>query len=141
MAFRLQGEAEASATLGCAQQDRLGAAGRHTCQVPLAGASTAHHQQEGSGGHNVSCPFRGRCGLRAVTRPRARLPTDLSAHRNGPVAQPWDHRVTGSQFLWVPKELCPSVHSLWRGGADRTGTYTHPAAAWPEMGGWWEGGQ
>lgn len=133
MAFRLQGEAEASATLGCARRDRLGAAGGHTCQVPLEGPSTAHHQQEGSGGHNVSCPFRH--GRRAVTRPRARLPADLSAHRNGPVVQPWDHGVTGSQFLWVPKELCPSVHSPWRGGADGTGTYTHPAAAWPEM--WW----
>lgn len=68
MAFRLQGEAQASATLGCARQDRLGAAGGHTCQVPLAGASTAHHQQEGSGGHNVSCPFRR--GRRAAHRPK-----------------------------------------------------------------------
>ena len=69
------------------------------------------------------------------------LPTDLSAHRNGPVAQLWDHGVTGSQFLWVPKELCPSVHSLWRGGADRTGTYTHPALPGQKCGGGWESGQ
>ena len=69
------------------------------------------------------------------------LPTDLSARRNGPVAQLWDHGVTGSQFLWVPKELCPSVHSLWRGGADRTGTYTHPALPGQKCGGGWESGQ
>lgn len=90
--------------------------------------STATISRRGSGGHNVSCPFR---HGRAVTRPRARLPADLSAHRNGPVGTAMGSRSHGLPIPLGSKELCPSVHSPWRGGADGTGTYTHPAAAWP----------
>ena len=115
----------------CARQDCLGDAwgqGRSLRQ-DRGWPSTAHHQQGGSGAWGTrctSCPSGH--GRRAGTRPRARLPraqmtTGTPSRQSRGITEP---RVTGSWFLWIPKELRLLGHAPRGGAADSMGTYTPP---------------